>query len=138
MKKAFLAMIMALVVAFTVIPISASATVTWLAVPSEYKDCCTATLSKPGKKDATVQVQLTAPQGANRNISIMMKDDKNRVIWSEKSTLSNAKTKTSWFGVVSTRVYTLGKNHSVYKLYFKLPNYAGNLTVSKPKNCSIK
>ncbi len=88
---------------------------------------CTCTLSKPGKKDASVKVNLTC----TGPLTIRMTDNKGRYIWGEDNTI---KRNMMNHGV---RTYKLGKNHSVYRLYFKSKG-TGFCSVSNPKNCSIK
>ncbi len=128
-KKIFsLFLVITLISAFS---ISASAQTHWLYTHSYYDNqCCVCSLNKPGKKDAkvTVSVVSTSP------VSIKMTDAKNRTIWSEENAIKITK---NVFGCKGSRKFNLGRNHSVYKLYFKSRTSA-SISVKSPKNCTIK
>lgn len=128
-KKIFsLLLVITLVSAFS---LSASAQTRWLYTNSYYdKQCCICTLKKPGKTNAqvTVNVVSTSP------VSIKMTDAKNRTIWSEENAIKITK---NVFGCKGSRKFNLGKDHSVYKLYFK-SRTAANISIKSPKNCTIK
>gem|GEM_PF-3149385 len=86
---------------------------------------CNCTLTSPGKKNASVKVTLTSTGG----LTIRMEDQYGRYIWGEDNSIKGNK----------SRTYTLGKDHSVYRLFFKSTNGKGTgfVSVSNPKNCSI-
>lgn len=81
------------------------------------------------KKDAKVKVTLTS----NKPLTIKMTDSKGRYIWGEDSTI-----KPNWMNSGS-RTYKLGKNHSVYRLYFRSTYKcsSGFCSVKSVSNCSV-
>lgn len=92
---------------------------------------CTCTLSNPGRKDAKVKVTFSRSNGCA--LTIKMTDNSGRYIWGEDYTVS-----TNAFGYGS-RTYKLGKNHSVYRLYFRSTTGRGSgyVSVTNPSNCRI-
>ncbi|MGN0467843.1 MAG: hypothetical protein ACI4GY_03855 [Acutalibacteraceae bacterium] len=133
MKKRLAALFMVLTLV-SAMAINASAqTYFWLGTDSysyNGNSYCTCTLTKPGKKDAKVTVKLysTGP------LTIKMTDNRGRSIWSENNSIRP----NAWNN--AARTYNLGRDHSVYRLYFKSTygRGAGSCNVTSPKNCSIK
>lgn len=96
------------------------------------------TLTKPGKKDASVKVTFSSAyvsQYGYYAVDIAMKDENGRTIWAEDDSIVAKK---SWN---TDRVYKLGRDHSVYRLYFRPStaklNGGAYVIVSKPKNCTL-
>lgn len=96
------------------------------------------TLNKPGKKNATVKVGLASSKVSKYGYyaaDILMKDENNNVIWAEDDSI--VAKKSYW----TYRTYKLGKDHKVYKLFFrpstKELNASAYITVSEPKNCTL-
>ena len=81
------------------------------------------------KKAAKVKVTLTA----DGPLTIKMTDTRGRYIWGEDNTI-----KPNWMGAGS-RTYKLGKDHSVYRLYFRTTykRTTGFCSVKAVSNCSV-
>lgn len=131
--KRIIAIIMVVITVISFSALSASAqTYFWLGSNSysyNGNSYCTAKLKKPGKTNAKVTVRLTS----TGPLSIKMTDSRGRHIWSEDYSIKP----NSWCN--GSRTYTLGKNYSSYRLYFKSTSGrgTGSCSVTNPKNCSI-
>lgn len=106
---------------------TASAQTHWLSVPSNYNNTYTTASLTNARKDAKVKVNVTC----TKPVSIKMTDTRNRVIWSETNAIP-----VSWMNC-GNRTFRLGKDHSVYRLYFK-SNGVGSVTVKAVSNCKVK
>lgn len=132
MKK-ILAVLMAVLTLVSVGAASASAQTSFYLGSNSYSynrnGYCYVSLKKPGKKNASVKVTLVAT-GA---LTIKMTDGSGRYLWSENYSIRP----NQWNN--AARTYTLGKDHSSYRLYFKMTNGRGygRCYVGNAKNCSI-
>lgn len=80
------------------------------------------------RKSAKVKVTLTS----SGPLTIKMTDSRGRYIWGEDNSI-----KPNWMNSGS-RTYTLGKNYSVYRLYFRSTNgKSGFCSVKAVSNCTV-
>lgn len=127
-SKKIIAFVLAVITVFSVSVMSANAS-TYIYMDNTFNTgYCTATLTKPGKKNASVKITVVSTSG----VSVKMTDNKGRYIWSE----SNAIPVKSILPTAS-RTFNLGKNHSVYRIYVKT-RYCGTASFSNAKNCTIR
>lgn len=131
MKK-FVALLMAAIIIVSMFSITASAQTGFFLGTKSYSyngnTYATCKLTNT-KKSAKVKVTLTSP----KPLTIKMTDSRGRYIWSEDSSI-----KPNWMNSGS-RTYKLGKDHSVYRLYFR-STYScsgGFCSVKAVSNCTV-
>lgn len=131
--KRIIAIIMVVLTVVSFSAFSASAqTYFWLGTNSysyNGNKYCYVKLKKPGRTNAKVTVRLTS----TGPLSIKMTNGNGRYLWSEDYSIKP----NGW--CTGARTYSLGKNNSSYRLYFKSTNGigTGSCNVTNPKNCSI-
>ena len=126
-SKRIIAFILVVIAVMSMFVVAANAD-TYYYTSNKFSSCCTATLSKPGKKNASVKVTVVSTGHA----TVRMEDANGRYIWGESNAIKVG-------GIMPTgnRTFSLGKDHSVYRIFVKTP-YAGTASFSNAKNCTIK
>lgn len=126
--KRIVALVLAVITALSISVVSAGAA-TYIWTDNSFNTgYCTATLTKPGKKNGSVKVTIVSTTAA----TVRMTDNRGRYIWGENNAIKVG-------GVMPTgnRTFKLGKDHSVYRIYIKT-RYPGTASFSNAKNCTIK
>lgn len=132
MKRIISIFLVVVIVASCLTVASSAQTGFWLGTPSfSYNGnrYATATLTNT-KKAAKVKVTLTSTGG----LTVKMTDSRGRYIWGEDNSI-----KPNFMGSGS-RTYKLGKDHSVYRLYFRQTSrgHSGFCSVKAVSNCTVR
>lgn len=137
MKK-LVATALTVVTAISCLSFTASAKTNWLSAPRSYPSSYTTntcTVCTSIKKNAYVTVQIIGTTGST--LDVKMVDQNNRAIWSENNAIKITKN-SAWYGTVQSRKFTLGTDHSTYKLAFRQRSGCSDIGVTGYGKCTVK